>query len=77
MIVTVYKSTRNRFTGDRFDKALNVTLNSVVFRSSGQDLTTTGGRIETASRFSESVLLGLAALANRGRVKRCAVVRAT
>lgn len=62
--------TRDRFTGERFDKALSVTLNSVVFRSSGQDLTTAGGYIEMASRFSEPVLLGLAALAIRGRVKR-------
>jgi hypothetical protein len=34
--------TGNRFTSERFEKALNVTLNSVVFRSSGQDLTTAG-----------------------------------
>ncbi|MGY4954838.1 pentapeptide repeat-containing protein [Streptomyces nigrescens] len=61
---------RDRFTTKRFDKALTVTLNSVVFRSSGQDLTTAGGYIEMASRFSEPVLLGLAALAIRGRVKR-------
>ncbi|MET9386264.1 hypothetical protein ABZY09_35695 [Streptomyces sp. NPDC002928] len=34
--------TGDRFTGERFEKTLNVTLNSVVFRSSGQDLTTAG-----------------------------------
>ncbi|MET9890591.1 hypothetical protein ABZZ47_10315 [Streptomyces sp. NPDC006465] len=62
--------TGHQFTGERFDKALSVTLNSVVFRSSGEDLTTAGGYIEMASRFSEPVLLGLAALAIRGRVKR-------
>ncbi len=62
--------TEDRFTTKRFDKALSVTLNSVVFRSSGQDLTTAGAYIEMASRFSEPVLLGLAALAIRGRVKR-------
>ncbi|MFF0183496.1 pentapeptide repeat-containing protein [Streptomyces sp. NPDC005244] len=62
--------TGDHFTGERFDKALSVTLNSVVFRSSGEDLTTAGGYIEMASRFSEPVLLGLAALAIRGRVKR-------
>ncbi|MFF8020523.1 pentapeptide repeat-containing protein [Streptomyces sp. NPDC007896] len=62
--------TGDRFTTKRFEKALNVTLNSVVFRSSGQDLTTAGTYIEMASRFSEPVLLGLAALAIRGRVKR-------
>lgn len=58
------------FTTKRFEKALKVTLNSVVFRSSGQDLTTAGEYIEMASRFTEPVLLGLGALAIRGRVKR-------
>ncbi|MGQ7750314.1 pentapeptide repeat-containing protein [Streptomyces sp. WC2508] len=62
--------TGDRFTGERFDKALNVTLNSVVFRSSGQDLTTTGTYIEMVSRVTEPVLLGLAVLAVRNRVKR-------
>lgn len=62
--------TGNRFTGERFEKALNVTLNSVVFRASGQDLTTAGTYIEMTSRLSEPVLLGLAVLAIRNRVKR-------
>ncbi|WP_406730703.1 pentapeptide repeat-containing protein [Streptomyces sp. NBC_01794] len=62
--------TGNRFTGERFEKAMNVTLNSVVFRSSGQDLTTAGTYIEMASRVTEPVLLGLAVLAVRNRVKR-------
>ncbi|MFC8074486.1 pentapeptide repeat-containing protein [Streptomyces sp. NPDC057307] len=62
--------TGDRFTGERFEKALNVTLNSVVFRSSGQDLTTTGTYIEMVSRVTESVLLALAVLAVRNRVKR-------
>ncbi|MFC8669585.1 pentapeptide repeat-containing protein [Streptomyces sp. NPDC057199] len=62
--------TGERFTGERFEKALNVTLNSVVFRSSGQDLTTAGTYIEMASRVTEPVLLGLAVLAVRNRVKR-------
>ncbi|MFI2506097.1 pentapeptide repeat-containing protein [Streptomyces sp. NPDC018972] len=62
--------TGNRFTGKRFEKALNVTLNSVVFRSSGQDLTTVGTYIEMTSRVAEPVLLGLAVLAVRNRVKR-------
>ncbi|MER6393128.1 pentapeptide repeat-containing protein [Streptomyces sp. NPDC001523] len=60
----------NRFTGKRFEKALRVTLNSVVFRSSGQDLTTAGTYIEMTSRLTEPVLLGLAILAVRNRVKR-------
>ncbi|MFF5846357.1 pentapeptide repeat-containing protein [Streptomyces massasporeus] len=62
--------TGDRFTGKRFEKALNVTLNSVVFRSSGQDLTTAGTYIEMTSRLTEPVLLGLAVLAIRNRVKR-------
>lgn len=62
--------TRDRFTGERFEKALSVTLNSVVFRSSGQDLTTAGTYIEMTSRLTEPVLLGLAVLAVRNRVKR-------
>ena len=60
----------DRFTGKRFEKALNVTFNSVVFRSSGQDLATAGTYIEMASRVTEPVLLGLAVLAVRSRVKR-------
>ncbi|MFF1446459.1 hypothetical protein [Streptomyces sp. NPDC058295] len=62
--------TGDSFSGEHFEKALNVTLNSVVFRSSGQDLTTAGTYIEMASRVTEPVLLGLAVLAVRNRVKR-------
>lgn len=62
--------TGDRFTGKRFEKALNVTLNSVVFRSSGQDLTTAGTYTEMASRLVEPALLALAVLAVRGRIKR-------
>ncbi|WP_314416116.1 pentapeptide repeat-containing protein [Streptomyces sp. DSM 40484] len=62
--------TGNRFTGRRFEKALNITLNSVVFRSSGQDLTTAGTYIEMTSRLVEPALLALAVLAVRGRIKR-------
>ncbi|MGY1528032.1 hypothetical protein ACW69C_30400 [Streptomyces sp. MN3] len=42
----------------------------MVFRSSGQDLTTTGTYIEMTSRVTEPVLLGLAVLAICNRVKR-------
>ncbi|GAA2405364.1 hypothetical protein GCM10010420_36330 [Streptomyces glaucosporus] len=62
--------TGDRFTGERFDKALGVTLNSVAFRSSGQYLTTFGTYTEMASRLAEPVLLGLAVLAVRNRVRR-------
>ncbi|MFF5393181.1 pentapeptide repeat-containing protein [Streptomyces sp. NPDC013012] len=66
----VSNPTGDRFTAKRFDKALNVTLNSVVFRSSGQDLTTTGTYIEMTSRILEPALLALTVLAIRGRIKR-------
>ncbi len=60
----------DRFTAERLDRSLRVVLNSVVFRSSGQDLTAWGTYTEMAARFTEPVLLGLAALAVRGRLKR-------
>jgi hypothetical protein len=60
----------NRLSTGRFEQALRVMINSVVFRSSGQDLTTAGNYVEMASRFTEPVLLALAVLAVRGRVKR-------
>ncbi|WAP59888.1 pentapeptide repeat-containing protein [Streptomyces sp. S465] len=59
-----------RFTADRVDKAVDVVLNSVVFRSSGTELTRAGGYLEKASRLGEPVLFGLTVLAVRGRVKR-------
>ncbi|WP_232792223.1 pentapeptide repeat-containing protein [Actinacidiphila yeochonensis] len=60
----------DRFTTERFEKSLRIVVNSVVFRSSGQDLTTTGTYTEMASRLTEPVLLGFAVLAVRGRIKR-------
>jgi hypothetical protein len=60
----------DRFTEERCDNALQVVLNSVVFRSSGQDLTTWGTYTEMVSRFTEPGLLALAILAMRGRIKR-------
>ncbi|MEV7992591.1 pentapeptide repeat-containing protein [Streptomyces sp. NPDC086077] len=61
---------RERLSTQRFEKSLRVVVNSVIFRSSNQDLTTAGTYTEMASRLSEPVLLGLAALAIRGRIKR-------
>ncbi|MDQ1010567.1 hypothetical protein QFZ82_005052 [Streptomyces sp. V4I23] len=60
----------DRLSSDRFEKSLRVVVNSVIFRSSGQNLTTTGTYTEMVSRLAEPVLLGLAVLAVRGRVKR-------
>ncbi|MGW0552360.1 pentapeptide repeat-containing protein [Streptomyces altiplanensis] len=59
-----------RVTTERLEKSLRVVINSVIFRSSGQDLTTTGTYTEMTSRLAEPVLLGLAVLAVRSRVKR-------
>ncbi|MET7618824.1 pentapeptide repeat-containing protein [Streptomyces sp. NPDC005408] len=61
---------RTRLTPERWEKSLRTVVNSVVFRSSGQDLSTAGIYTEMASRLAEPVLLGLAVLAIRGRVKR-------
>ncbi|MGW7530490.1 pentapeptide repeat-containing protein [Streptomyces sp. NPDC054783] len=59
-----------RMTWARAEKATRVAVNSVVFRSSGQNLTTAGTYVEMASRLLEPTLLALAALAVRGRIKR-------
>jgi uncharacterized protein YjbI with pentapeptide repeats len=59
-----------RFTTARTQRAADVVINSVVFRSSGQHLTSIGRYTEMASRFTEPILLALALLAIRGRVKR-------
>ncbi|WP_324604057.1 pentapeptide repeat-containing protein [Streptomyces sp. LaPpAH-108] len=61
---------RGRLTGERFEKALRVTVNSVVFRSSEEELTVCGTYTEMASRVAEPLLLALAVLAVRGRIKR-------
>ncbi|MGV9901945.1 pentapeptide repeat-containing protein [Streptomyces sp. NPDC003388] len=59
-----------RLTGARAEKATRVAINSVVFRSSGQNLTTAGTYLEMTSRLLEPTLLTLGALAIRGRIKR-------
>jgi uncharacterized protein YjbI with pentapeptide repeats len=59
-----------RLSNRRFEKSLRVVINSVVFRSSDQDLTTAGNYVEILSRLTEPTLLGLAVLAVRSRVKR-------
>ncbi|WP_030343309.1 pentapeptide repeat-containing protein [Streptomyces sp. NRRL S-1022] len=61
---------RQRMTWARAEKATRVAVNSVVFRSNGQNLTTAGTYIEMASRILEPTLLALAVLAIRGRIKR-------
>jgi len=59
-----------RVTWARAEKGARVVVNSVVFRSSGQNLTTAGTYIEMTSRLLEPTLLALGVLAVRGRIKR-------
>lgn len=59
-----------RWTAARAEKAVQLALGSVVFRDAGQKLTTTGTWATMAGRFLGPVLLALAALAVRARVKR-------
>ncbi|MFF3751503.1 pentapeptide repeat-containing protein [Streptomyces sp. NPDC002018] len=61
---------QERLSTERFERSLRVVVNSVIFRSSGQDLTTVGTYSEMTSRLVEPVLLGLAVLTVRGRIKR-------
>ncbi|SFB98935.1 pentapeptide repeat-containing protein [Streptomyces aidingensis] len=65
-----YGSGTGRFTAERVDTAFQVAVNSVVFRSAEEDLTTAGAYIELTARLTEPILLGLAILAVRGRLKR-------
>ncbi|MGW0630865.1 hypothetical protein [Streptomyces sp. NPDC002758] len=59
-----------RMTWARAEKATRIAVNSVVFRSSGQNLTTAGTYIEMTSRLLEPILLALGVLAIRSRIKR-------
>lgn len=59
-----------RISWPRFERATRTALNSAVFRSAGQGLTAAGTYIEMASRLVEPVLLLLAVLAVRSRIKR-------
>ncbi|MBT2412428.1 pentapeptide repeat-containing protein [Streptomyces sp. ISL-12] len=59
-----------RLSTARFEKSARTVANSVIFRASGQDLTTTGTYVEMTARLVEPALLGLAVLAVRSRVRR-------
>jgi uncharacterized protein YjbI with pentapeptide repeats len=59
-----------RWTTERTRTALEVTLESIVFRSTDQPLTTIGLWTTDAARILGPVLLALALLAARNRVKR-------
>lgn len=59
-----------RWTGDRVEKAARIALGSVAFRDGGKELTDVGKWTVVVSRFAGPVLLALAVLAVRNRVKR-------
>ncbi|MFK0049394.1 pentapeptide repeat-containing protein [Streptomyces sp. NPDC090741] len=59
-----------RVSTERLGRAVPVALNSVLFRTSAQNLTPIGTYVEMASRLIEPIFLGLALLAMRGRIKR-------
>jgi hypothetical protein len=59
-----------RWTAQRAQKAVQVAVGSVVFRDPAQKLTTVGTWAVMAGRLFGPVLLVLAALAIRARVKR-------
>ncbi|WP_405693931.1 pentapeptide repeat-containing protein [Streptomyces sp. NBC_01185] len=61
---------RDRLSVERSEKALKVTLDSVVFRSGGQNLTKLGNYVEMISRVLGPLLLALYLLALRSRIKR-------
>lgn len=60
----------DRWTGDRAGKATRIALGSVVFRDTDQKLTDAGAWTLMAGRALGPVLLALAVLAVRARVKR-------
>ena len=59
-----------RWTGQRTRTALEVTLESIAFRTTDQPLTPTGTWITIAARILGPILLALTLLAVRNRVKR-------
>jgi hypothetical protein len=61
---------RRRWTAQRTQNALEVTLDSIVFRTTDQPLTITGIWTTDAARILGPTLLVLALLAVRIRVKR-------
>ncbi|MFF9714653.1 hypothetical protein ACF1DW_03505 [Streptomyces sp. NPDC014603] len=67
---TLHGTLSTRVTWARAEKATRIAVNSVVFRSSQQNLTTVGTYIEMTSRLLEPTLLALGVLAIRGRIKR-------
>lgn len=58
------------WTWGRVDQALRIGMGAVVFREAGQTLTSAGSWTVMVARFAGPVLLALAVLAVRARVKR-------
>lgn len=59
-----------QWTGSGLERAAQISLGAVVFRDAGQQLTTAGSWTVTIARIIGPVLLALAVLAIRARVKR-------
>ncbi|WP_017626548.1 pentapeptide repeat-containing protein [Nocardiopsis chromatogenes] len=59
-----------RWSGDRLEKAARIAMGAVVFRDGGTELTDAGAWTVVVARFTGPVLLALAVLAVRNRVKR-------
>jgi uncharacterized protein (UPF0548 family) len=58
------------WTWARVDQSLRIGMGAVVFREAGQTLTSAGSWTVMVARFAGPVLLALAVLAIRARVKR-------
>jgi hypothetical protein len=61
---------RARWTADRVDQATRIALNAVIFRAPEVTLTTAGQYITLVARILGPILVALAILGVRGRVKR-------
>ena len=68
--VTIYQSDPVKDILARTEKATEITLNAVIFRAPDTQLTTTGRYINITARILGPLLLGLALIAIRNRVKR-------
>jgi uncharacterized protein YjbI with pentapeptide repeats len=70
LTVVVHQSEAMRRLPDRIEKAVETTLNAVIFRAPDTELTTTGRYIDIAARLLGPLFLGFSLLAIRNRVKR-------
>jgi hypothetical protein len=72
VVVTTWLLTTRGFVAPDtgVEEALRSALNAVVFRTSADELTTTGAYTEMVARLFGPILLALAVLSVRNRVKR-------